>query len=790
MVDLDILEAKGCSKGELKKKFSTEKPSKEIENLNNLLKSRLAEGWSHNLSNYRIFHALDTAWDLPLKQVTATMLQSLIDSNLDDTQMMDSLAAWGADIRDIVTEYPDPKDPRRTLKKFNMPAFYRIFVPLVRSYVTIRRAKMMNDRKLVPFMKFEPSESTELTRMRAEIITSRGEVMANDYGFWDIEDQACWRMLHYGVCCRFMTEEWHKEEQLVEWDSPYEGEGEGEVVGDGDDAHKKWKRVCMKEGLRYHMPHPTRSFYDMAWPAHTLNTDCGASYAGYWRVMRYGDIMAKKDFFNLSRIKKGGSAADFFHKNQTGFFKNVYPCTMKFPTGLENAGGEFDTENRVADSIYVTEDHDKGLILTEMFCKLVPDEWGLGEYDCPVWFRFVMANDDTVVYAAPLPYSNPVLYDGYDPVSGRTLNPSMSLEILPFQDHFANLLSQYLLSTKQNLVNMTLVDSDVVDEKDIEDIERFPQKIWSALKFIRFSSRKFFKSQQQPVAVLPQKFPQTDTGQIERAMRTILEILERVLVMSAQELGQAASHEQTREEVRNIASNTSTRAQFTASSLDRSRQAWKKQIFEGLMAYGSEAGYAQVPAAPELGDPEKGPELLSKLGFTYEGYDKEKKLLRVGWTKTAIRYASFAANRDGDDRINEVELAQAQSAFMQQLGANPMIAQAIGPDQFIAMANMIAKSAGFARDFRLVNRGPDVTPEEQSQQIIQQVQQMVEQSIGQFAQETQGALKEIIDENTKQSSEIAQVMEAIGMISQANQPQPQQQMPPQEPLPGEMPPGM
>lgn len=757
MVDLDILAEKGCSDEDLKKLFTAADKSQDIQRLQKLLSSRIDEGQQTNMGNWRIFHALDTAWDIPLKQVSATMLQSLIDSNMNVDQMGDTLKNWGVDPSEILIEYPDPKDPRRTLKKFNMPAFFRIFVPLVRSYVTIRRAKMMNDRKLVPFMKFEPAISTEENRMQAEVITARVEQMSQEYGFWDIEDQRCWRMLHYGICLAFLTEEWHTEEQLVDKDSPYIGETEGE-----------YKRVRMREGLRYHMPHPTRTFYDMAWPSHSFNTNTGASYAGYWKVVRYGEIVSKEKFFNLDSIKVGNSSEWF--TNNKAYFNNVYPCTLRFPT-FANAGvGDNDTEQKLAELAYVTSDEDKALILTEMFCRLVPKEWGMGEYDCPVWFRFVLANADTVIYATALPYSTPVLYDGYDPVSGRSLNPSMSLEILPFQDQFANLLSQFLLSVKQNLSNMTLVDTDVVEEEDVSRLERFTQSLWNSLNFVRFSSRRFFKSQQQPVALFPQRFPQLDTAQVSQAMRTVLEILERVLVMSAQELGQAASHEQTREEVRNIASNTSTRAQFTASTLDRSRQAWKGQVYEGLMAYGSDEGYAQVPADPKIT-----PEVLSKLGFTWEGQSKDGKRLKVRFTKTAIKYASFAANRDGDDRINDIEIARSMGAFMQQLLANPMTAQAIGPDQALQMANIIGKAAGFPRDFVLSNRGPDVTPEEQNQQILQFVQQALGELEQKIGQDVQGALQQIVEENDKQSNEIASLMEAIqqmqGMAPPAGPPE-------------------
>lgn len=777
MVDLDILKEKGITKASIKALFTAEVKTSKITELLRLISSRIDEGQNYNISNFRLYKALDTAWNVPLKQITPTMLQSLVDSNLSSEAMQNTLTTWGIDLNEIFVEVPDPKDPRRTLKKVNIPAFSRIFVPLCRAYVSIRRAKTMNDRKLVPYMKFEPAISNEETRMRCEVITSRVEQMANDYGFWKVEDDTFWNTLHYGKAFRFPVEEWHVEEQLVEKESDYIGETDPAPAPDNDDGKgdekidDKYKRVRMKEGLRYHIPHPTRTFYDMAWPTYTFNTDTGATYAGYWRVMRYGEISTKKAFFNLDVIKVGRS--NEFFSNNTAFFDNVYPCRMQFPTMANDGVNENDSEKKVSDALYITTDHDKSLVLTELFQKLVPSEWGLGDYDFPVWFRFVVANNDVVIYCAPLPYT-PMLFDDYDGISGQAINPSMTLEIMPFQDQFANLLSQYLLSVKQNLANMTLVDEDVINEEDISRLQKFSQSIWSALNFVRFSSRRFFKSQQQPNALFPQKFPQVDTNSIAIAMRTILEILERVLVMSAQELGQSASHEQTREEVRNIASNTSTRAQFTASTLDRSRQAWKKQVYEGLMAYGCEEGYAQVPADPKITQ-----ELLSKLGFTWEAYDTDKKRLTVSWTKdalrTAIPYGAFAANRDGDDRISDIEIARSLSAFMQQLAAIPGIPEALGPNQFIALANIIGRSAGLPRDFRLVNNGPDTTPQQQAQEIMTAVQQMLQQTEMKINQDVMAALEPL-------AQDVRAIEQAIGMV-QGGQQQQEQAPPPEAEMP-------
>lgn len=769
MVDLDVLKnGYGIDYESLKKLFTLDNKNEygiedatqkgKLTTLRNLIRARVADGRSYNLTNHRLYKALDDAWDSTLKQITPTMLQNLIDSDMKPQAMMDTLKSWGVSPNDVMVEYEDVKTPNKTLKKVSVPSFFRVYCPLVRPYVMIRLSTIMNDRRLVPFLKYEPSISDKVNRTRCEVITQRVEAMSNQYGYFKIVEQAVLRMLHYGECFQFPVEPWNRVEQVLGKDSIYQGEDvkvDDEVVG---------KKAVVKEGIRYHLPHPTRTFYDRAHFPSTFNTDTGAMFAGYWRVVRYKEILSNADFYNLDRISIGDSK--WFESNQN-FFSNIYPCSLNFPPPLEDNSGKskFDSEAHVGTSFYTTSMQDKGCMQTELFMKIVPKDYGISEYEYPVWFRFVVAGDDTIIYCVPMPYP-PVIYYGYDSFEGRTLQTSLSLEILPYQDQFSNLLSQYLLTVKQNLFNLTLVDMDVLEENDAKSMESIGSKWWAGLNIKRFSLKKLFKQGAQARALYPEKLPQMDTQSITFAMKTMIEILERLLGMSSQEVGQAASHEQTREEVRNIAAHTTNRLRFTAGNVDIARDAMKNQLYLALMAYGSPEFYAQIAADPEITD-----KVLDDNGFTVEMTD-ERSGKRVVKTKdkTAIQVISFASSRDGDDRINNSELAATMGSWMVQLAANPMLAQAIGPDQFIKMANMIAKLSGYPRDFKLINRGQDQTPEEQQSQTMQQVTQFVQQTVQQAMQQLSGdvqnALKPIMDENHAQTDQIQTLAQAQAQMDQ------------------------
>lgn len=759
MVDLDILKDQGVSVETLKAAFTLTKEKAKagkgetavlavqegsqrdkIDRLLRTIKSRAAGGRDYNLNNYRIYQALEEAWDLPLKQITPTMLMSLLDKTQDPVAVVDTLKTWGIDPAEVMIEVPDPKTPGLTQKVVSIPAFFRIFIPLAKAYVTIRWAKLVNDRDQVPHYKYEPAISNQITRMRCEVITAAIEEMSNQYGYFDVEKQAIHRMLHYGQQFLFPVEAWHFETQLVGKDSPYKGEAKGKYV-----------EAVVREGIRFHQPHPARTYFDQAYYPSTFNTDSGASYAGYWRVMRYSEIVGNKNFYNLDVIKIANS--DWYSSGK-GFFQNVYPCTMSFPS-VESASagtGAHDSEKHIGSGFYTSILEDRGILINEYFQKLNPKEHGLGDYDHEVWFRFVIASDDTILYCEPLPYA-PIVYYGYDAAENRTIQSSMTLEILPFQDHLGNLFSQYLISIKQNLYNLNLVDTDVVNAADINRMRSTAGFTFTGLNILGFSGKEFQTSQTAPKAIYSERFPQVDVNAIALAMRMILEMVERLLVMSPQEMGQVASHEQTREEVRNIQAHSSSRLEFTGGAADRAREAIKRILYEGKMAYGEDEFYAQIPADPEVDEA-----MLTKLGFTWKGMDTDTGRVTVTATKTAIKFEKFVANRDGADRINEAELARAMANFMNQVLANPMTSQAVGPDQAIQMINLIARSSGFPRDFKLTNQLANKSLLQQNnEELIKQVQEMVKQVVDGLTGDVKGALQRIMQDNADQSKLIEQL---------------------------------
>lgn len=750
----DLIEKLKLTPKDLKPKFSQKTWPDGIRKLRNLVRDRIQEGRDFNLSDFKYWWAMDVAYDAPFRQVTPTVMASFLETlttqDYSSEEVLRKAEQWGLTkfIRTIKTE-----DKER--KELDIPVMFKVVLPLTRSYLNIRWSKLYNDRDLHPLLSFEPIKYTELNRIRCEILTDRVEYMSHQFGYRSTLRQWIFNALHYGISIMFPIEDWYMENELY-------------IDGDG-----LVQKKLFKEGLRYNIPHPSRVFYDQAHRIGTINSDSGCEYAGYWRVARYRDVLYSGKYWNTERVSI--YRHDLIRNNRI-FFNTVYPCQMEFPTdnALATTGaGMMDRESGVA--YYTTSHEDKAVVLTDIFMKFSPKEFGLADYDERMWFRFVMANDDDFLYVAPICYTPPV-YMGYDYHEERNRNASLTLEILPFQDHMSNLLTQTILAAKSNLAKAVFVNTDLVNQQYLDKLENMGENFYRSLNFIPYSQRQVMLKQDDiRQAFYPVNFPVLNTVELTSAIRLLLDALERVLVFSAQEVGAVASHEQTAEEVRLIGTAVSNRVQLTGSFVDDAIDAWKRQLYKALMGYGHKEVWAQMPSDPPVNDA-----MLKKLGFTVDepGVPGLSNTLVKG-PLSSLSLEGFSSRRDGQDRINDVQIAAAMTNVLQFAMSNQVASLAIGADQFIKVVNEIARIAGLPRDFKLVvkNRekiaeieGGQPNQQEQMQQILAQLSEQIlnkagEQSM-QIAQETVGqAMQPVAEAVQGNAQQIAATQQAIEPMS-------------------------
>lgn len=758
-VDLSILEKHGVSVDRLKTIFTATKgKDKDIADARRkVIRDRISNGITFNIKNFRHWYACDIAWDVPFRQTTYSLVRGMLDRKLLPSEIMSTLE--GADLTEMLTVYD--KSGKMLTGRFNQsdvgeikvngPTFFNIFLPLAKSITTIRAAAIINSYRQVPLFEYEAIKSTPNNRMKSEILTDRIELMSSQYGYFDVVKQAVMNTLHYGKAILFPVESWHTQRQIQ--------------MVDG-----KEKEVVVKEGVRFHIPHPSRIYHDESYRPSTLNSDTGTRFGGYWSIERAECVINNKNYWNKDNVSTG--AVDWIAKSPA-FFNTVYSsCALKFPTQTDRDVGDRETRS----AFYTANDYDRALTIINHFELLNPKTEGIGDYDYDVWFRYLIAGDDTVIYAEPLPYC-PMPYFGYDALETRAQNASLTLEVLPFQDHISNLFSQYLLTIKNNLTNLTFFDTNQVDKDIVDSIRNLGQKSFTDRNFFPMDMRTNRIGGQNNVAEAFQtfNFPRQPTDELITGVQEILKVLERLLVLSPQEMAQTATHELTAEEVRNMNDAKSTRYEFTASAIDRGIYAVKNLLYQGLMNYGEEDVWARLSTPVDA-------KQLESLGFTFDGDPDEHSVLVTG-KKSALALESFVSTRDGDLRVSSPQMAQSMTQLLQVM-MNPAILQEVGPKQIVDLVNEICQMSGLPRDFRLSATGGAAQNQvAEMQQQLQQLAAKIEQSA---VADVANNLKPVFQQQAQKFDEIHAELEKLASLVQQPQPPPPNAIP--SPLPQSSPP--
>lgn len=699
----------------------------------NRIRSRIEDGQRHNFKNYRVIHAMDKVWDTPFRQSTKTMVEDLLKGGelFNEIEMSKILKAKGYDLDSVVRETGrlDPKTgkPEKTVV---VPAFYEVTVPLVRSYLTVRKAKLVNDRNRDPFLHYKPIINTPKNRTKTHVLTNRAQLMNTQYNYITALDQATFQMLLYPTgAIMFTLEDWHvevqkryksttAEEAVSTEEKPKKKKKGKKKKPDGDKLNPDhYEDYIVREGLRQYVGHPSRSYIDRAFSPRTLNTDTGCRYVGFWKVVTYGEILDTEEFYNTAKINR---TSDSFFSNNTDFFNSVYnTCALNYGA-VSSTAAPSDREETQLNSYYGQAESDRSVVLVEHREKLIPKDFGLGDYEHPIWARFVMAGDGTVVFAQPMGYVPATVWkDNGD--DKRTEDASLALNLVGFQDHFENLLSQHILTVKQNLANITLIDQNIFDRDKrsgiLETLKNLGEQYYRKLNIFPVDGKQIKVSQNSvSQAFYSHKFPPMDTAGIIGSLKLILDLAERVLQFSNQEVAQQATHEQTREEIKGIAGSTTNVLEYTGLPVDQGMAAMGKQIHDAWNNYGEDDFATSIPSDTPLTKPE-----LEEMGFILQqDIRMPNDPFPVKVDKSVMELPLFAVIPATRDRVSDAEAARVMAEFVRDLSNNPMMAQALGSNQMIDLANQIAKLAGLP-----LNRELRDLTQVQQQGILQQVLEKV-----------------------------------------------------------------
>lgn len=696
-VDVKALKSHGITSGQYRKIFTApkEKRPARVNKLIDLIAERFRSGREQKISDYKLYWAIDLACEEPLNQVTPTLIKNFLSHKWKDAdEMFGALDKWGLIESDLFMDVSLPDGNKA--KMINPPVLFKTVIPIVQAYLKARLSKIFNDRNQSPLLPYNPLKASTLNEVICEIVTDLINTVSTWYGYPMVLHDSIQQMLKYGVSLSFPREEWHCEQQVE--------------IQDGVE-----KVVTVKEGLRYIFPHPTRMFWDLMHPLHTINSDTGCEFSAHWNIVRYGDVLDNRDYWNRKNISYGSNW--FEQPMAQNYFQEVFPCRLQFPK-LES--GSMHREDRAA--FYATGDREKAVFLGEMFMRITPSDWGLGEYedkdlkklvktyDYPVWHRFTMAGDSTIIWAEPCAYV-PSWFMGYDYDPNAARNSSMPLETMSAQDDIGNLYEQMMLTSAQNLAKVIFYDTNWVDKSDIERLRTKGHKIMTEMTFIGYDSAKTMRAgignTPDGKAFQSVDFGYKDINQMLQMVTTRLNLLERTLQITAQETGSAASHQQSKAEIIQTGGASSNRLSYTASFVDEGVDAWKRQIFTAYKAYGDAGISAQVSA--DIPDVETH---LNEIGFTIKSRNDQKVI--VNGTKHKLRLEAFARANEGPQLAESKEQSQVIFQTMGTIAAQPQLVQQIGVKNILQTLEFAARLGGAPRGFKLrvdTNAQDDQIPE-------------------------------------------------------------------------------
>lgn len=682
MVDRKVLAAHGCS-SENYKKIWTKDPidlSKPQRRLLDLIRNRIYDARCLGLKEWRAYHAIDLAYELPFNQTTPTIVRHLCSRNLSEQDTMAELRSWGCSPEDMF--YKASKPNGEQYWELNVPLFFQVGIPLVKAYSTMRLANLFNQRNTNPLLLYQPSKLNVHDQALCEITTDMVDSASGWYGYPALLRQMLTQMVKYGIALSFPREEWDVQYHLQP----------------DPDNPKKFRKRVEKEGIRYFVQHPTRMAYDLTYPLTSLNTDTGTEWALAWRVTNYGQVLDNKLYYNRNKIFTG---TNWFSMPEVGqYFKEVYPCSMKFPVGGAWAEGRFQREDKA--SWYSSDQRDQSIFVTETFMKIIPKVYDLGTYPYPVWHRFTVAGDDTIIWCNPCLYT-PSWFMGWDYDENASKTSSMALECIPWQDTLGNILSQIILTAKQNLLDVTFYDNQQINEEDIRRFRNLGENKYRSKHFIGFDSLKSVRSQHSPQnAFFSPTFQKQNVQELMGLIPMVLTIMERVLQITAQEVGAAASHQQSKKEIETTGQASSSRVMLTFSAIDEGIDAWKRQQFDANMAYRNDDLEAEVSA--DLPDIQN---VVKELGFEIVRKGKEVLVVK-GKKKILLRLESFARNGEGNPLQGDKEVAAAILQAVNIICGQEDLHKEVGAANLLAMIEYASKLSGAPNGFRL-----KVVPEDQ-----------------------------------------------------------------------------
>lgn len=759
MLDYSILEAHGVTTARLREIFTAEasqepstpprgesKEDKKIriarekklandinirERFRKRLQTRIEEGVVQGLMHWKKFAAVDLAWDTSMISGLTLPLQLYAQNKISVERAKSLLGICDNQPLPPGTENYVSKDEAGKYQ-VDIPRFVETHVNLVRSIITRRHgAQKVKFGELWPYYKYEARSTGLVAKCRADVLSQRADMMADQFGYRHHESQVMLDGFLYAQILDVVTSRWVVEKQWRKKDI------NGAATTDNIET------VITKEGVDWFNPRPTHVFWDNSAPLCSLNTDTGCSYFGFWDVGRFSQIDNDPLYYNKERVGWTGKfwGQGGIYSSNTEYFSHYQYQILSPGTGEQDPA--MANDRKASLGFYCSSKQDSSVLYANYFEKLIPKAEGIGEYPYPVWVRFVVTSDATVIFSEVMP-STPAAVLGMNVRDSRQMNLSMAMNLMTYQDQMTNLTTHLMLLCQIQLFKAIGINKDLVDENQLKEITaQLKGRNWCSDPLIfAYSLAKL-----QEIGIKPSDaitIAETNQGatisSILEAMLKLVQFVEKMEALSPNEQGQPAPREISATEVTEISNTTSSVYSSISADVDEYRSAKKRIVYESTVA--CHEGQIVCPVKDRYTD-----KTIEAAGFTKkegedEDYQGDAKQRTVIGTRFSLIHDYIFTTRDGAERPVNTQAANTLVQLIGQVLSTPQIAQACGKSKLYELFNEVFRLSGAGVDLNLqMKEGEDDTlgPDEMAQMkdTLDQMTPMIQQLAGHVQKNSQ-----------------------------------------------------
>jgi hypothetical protein len=586
--------------------------------LETMIRAEVLEGQMRCAENFDKWAAMDLAYtSIPIHPLVPDLMKVAMGYTTIE-QCESNIAGLSSEWKDKLFE----RDAQGKPTAVNAPKLIQVSHNLVHSLVTRRVAAAATEiYQQFPVMKFEPFSNNQTARMVADVMTQLTEQMAGAYNYRHDYEESIRQASMYSTSFKFKAKAWHVEKQRLPVANPANGAQRA-----GKPEKTKFEDKIVREGVLWTLPHPSRVSWDISQALSKANSDLGPDWADFFEVVPIGAIRDDPAYFNKDAIAMDANLLTYLLDNRA-YFTQYYGGTFQEGMtnaervtprrGAESAAGMSLSNDRVANiGTWAQLQRNVPTILSQHYKRVIPKNVGLGTYPFPVWIRFVMAANTTIVFAEIMG-SSPWSVNGHNASDGLLVNPSFAMQAAQFQQMLTNDLTELLHTQAQGLVRIWALNIHGMTKDEIELVQNaLKNPDFAQLKDIVIKyDQELLNQRGQDTATITQKIAQirvetaSKTSEIFGRMMNTLALAERLLFFSPQELGQVSPRTTSATEQKAIRDTTLGIRDWALVSVKQQMDADKRIIHDSYMAFGSED--LEVPVA------ERYPvEVIQKAGFT------------------------------------------------------------------------------------------------------------------------------------------------------------------------------